>query len=287
MEIRPITHADIESCVDVFYEADEALTLSRGLTVMPRNPAAIDRIFRHVSETTPGRSWLAAEDGRVLGFGMAADRDDLVFLAFLFVRPEAQAAGLGSRLYDRCMPVDGFRATCIWSVQPISAAVYARAGLVPRVPMYTLTGRPRAPLPHLEAGLKLTAIKPHELDELDAEILGFTRRVDHQAWQRWDRRPFALREGNALIGYGYAQPAGRLGPAVVRQKEHLLPLVGSLMDQIDAVEDWMVHVPGPADTVFATLLQAGMRFDGPPIIYCATEPRLDHSRYLPATFALP
>ena len=30
-----------------------------------------------------------------------------------------------------------------------------------------------------------------------------------------------------------------------------------------------------------------MRFDGPPIIFCATEPRIDHSRYLPATFALP
>ena len=37
----------------------------------------------------------------------------------------------------------------------------------------------------------------------------------------------------------------------------------------------------------ATLLKAGMRLEGPPILYCATELRIDHSRYMPATFALP
>jgi hypothetical protein len=287
MEIRPIALTDIETCIDVFYEADEKLTVASGLPVQPRNPGAIDRIFRHVAGSTPERAWLAQQDGQVLGFGMAADRGDLCFLAFLFVRPSAQAAGLGKTLYDRCMPADGFRATCIWSVQPISTSVYARAGLVPRVPMYTFIGRPRMPLARLEAGVALTPIDPLELDELDAEVIGFTRPVDHLAWQRWDRRPFAVRDGSRLIGYGYAQPAGRLGPLVVRNTEHLLPLVGSLMDQIDAVEDWMVHVPGPAETVFATLLRAGMRFDGPPIIFCATEQRVDHTRYLPASFALP
>jgi len=30
-----------------------------------------------------------------------------------------------------------------------------------------------------------------------------------------------------------------------------------------------------------------MRFDGPPVLFCATRDGIDHSRYLPATFALP
>ena len=128
---------------------------------------------------------------------------------------------------------------------------------------------------------------PEELDELDREVVGFTRRVDHEAWQRWERRPFALRDGRNLIGYGYAQPAGRIGPAVVREAGDLLPLIGALMGEVEAVEDWMVHVPGVAAEPFAALLQAGMKFDGPPIIFCATEPGVDHTRYLPATFALP
>ncbi|MEX2546408.1 MAG: GNAT family N-acetyltransferase [Chloroflexota bacterium] len=287
MEIRPITPADIEACVEVFYSADEALSASMNLLVMPRNPQAIDGIFRHVSENDPGRAWVAEQGGEVVGFGMAIERDELTFLAFLFVRPDAQSAGLGAQLYDRCMPASGYRATCIWSVQPISAALYARYGLVPRVPMYTMTGRPRIPLPRLRDGLELTSITPAEIDELDREIVGFTRRVDHEAWQRWERRAWALREGEQLIGYGYSQPAGRIGPAVVRRAEDLLPLVGALMDQIEPREDWMVHVPGPAAEPFSALLQAGMRFDGPPVIFCATQPGIDHSRYLPATFALP
>jgi hypothetical protein len=287
VDIRPITPADIDACIDVFYEADEALTASRNLPVMPRNPLAIERIFRHVSENTPGRSWLAEKDGNVRGFGMAADRDQMTFLAFLFVRPDAQAAGLGAALYDRCMPSTGYRGTCIWSVQPISGALYARNGLVPRVPMYTLLGRPRTPLPPLAKGQNLAPVGQDEIDELDREVVGFTRQVDHDAWRSWDRRPFALRDQGELVGYGYAQPAGRLGPAVVRRREDLVPLIGALMEAIEPVEDWMVHVPGVAAEPFVALLKAGMKFDGPPIIYCASEPGIDHTRYLPATFALP
>ena len=90
-----------------------------------------------------------------------------------------------------------------------------------------------------------------------------------------------------VVGYGYAQPAGRIGPAVVRDKADLLPLIGALMNEVDAVEDWMVHVPGVAAESFTALLTAGMKFDGPPIIFCASQQVVDHTRYLPTTFALP
>ena len=134
----------------------------------------------------------------------------------------------------------------------------------------------------------MTGIKPEEIDALDREVVGFTRRADHAAWQRWDRIPYALRmQDGDLAGYGYAQTAGRLGPMVVRDAENLLPLIGSLMDEVEAVEGWQVHLPGVAAEPFAALLRAGMRFDGPPILYCATDPGIDHSRYVPATFALP
>jgi hypothetical protein len=185
------------------------------------------------------------------------------------------------------MPDRGYRGTCIWSVQPISAALYARNGLVPRVPLYTLVGRPVTVLPRVGESCDLTAVEPDELDVLDREVLGLTRRVDHEAWRSWERRPFALRQAGELLGYGYAQAAGRLGPIVVRRSEDLLPFIGSLMDRVEAVENWMIHVPGVAAEPFAALLRAGLRFDGPPIIYCATEPGIDHTRYLPATFALP
>lgn len=287
MDFRPITPDDIESCVDVFFAAEEALTASRNFPVAPRKPMAIFRIVEHIAATTPERAWLAEDDGLIRAFGVGAERGDLVYLSFLFVHPEVQATGIGRALYERCMPSAGYRATAIWSPQPISAAMYAREGLVPRVPMYTLSGRPREPLPALPTGLHLDDIEQGEIDGLDREIVGFDRSADHAAWQRWERRPFALREGSRAVGYGYAQPAGRLGPAVVRNTEHLVPLVGALMASVEPREDWMIHVPGPASNLFVALLQAGMRLRGAPLIFCATEPRMDHSRYLPATFVLP
>jgi len=287
VEFRPITAADIEACVDVFFASDEALAASRNYPIAARSPTAIFNIVEHIANTTPERAWLAEDDGSVRAFGMAAERGDLVYLSFLFVHPDAQATGVGRALYERSMPLSGYRATAIWSPQPISAAMYAREGLVPRVPIYTLSGRPRESLPALPPGLQLTEISQSELDDLDKEICGFTRAADHAAWQRWERRPFALREGASLVGYGYAQPAGRLGPAVVRHAEHLVPLVGALMAAVEPREDWMIHVPGPASELFAGLLRAGMRLRGAPLIFCATEARVDHSRYLPATFVLP
>jgi acetyltransferase (GNAT) family protein len=287
VDYRPITPADLDSCIEIFYAADEQLTAERNLPLMPRNPQSMQGIFTHVTTYTPGRAWLAEESGNAIGFGMAVEREDLVFLSFLFVSPKAQAAGVGTALYERCVPRSGFRATSIWSLQPISAALYARDGVVPRVPLYTFLGRPRTPLPLLADGLELTAIKPDELDELDREVLGFSRRVDHLVWQAWDRRPFGLRAQSDVIGYGYAQPSGRVGPVVVRRSVDLLPLVGELMRQFEPPGEWMVHVPGPAADSFALLLRAGMRMDGAPVIFCATEDRIDHSRYLPGTFALP
>jgi GNAT superfamily N-acetyltransferase len=288
MDIRLLTANDIEACIDVFYEADETLTAGMNLAINPRNPEAMRRIFEHVSGTDPRRAWVADDGGEIVGFGMAAEREQLTFLAFLFVRPRAQAAGVGAQLYARCMPDSGYRGTCIWSVQPISGALYARNGLVPRVPIYTIMGRPREALPVLPAGLFLTDIDPDEIEALDREVVGFARPADHDAWQRWERIPFALRaEEGKIEGYGYAQAAGRLGPILVRDAGHLLPLIGVLMSRVEAVEGWQVHVPGVAAQPFAALLRAGMRFDGPPIIYCATQPGIDHSRYVPATFALP
>ena len=288
MEYRQLTQSDIDGCIDVFYEADEALTAGLNLAVNPRNPEAMRLIFEHVSSTTPQRAWVAADGNAIQGFGMAAEREHMTFLAFLFVRPGAQAAGAGAALYARCMPSSGYRGTCIWSVQPIAAALYARNGLVPRVPIYTLLGRPRNRLAKLPSSLSLTDIKPDEIDALDREVVGFTRRADHEAWRQWARVPYALRaRDGGLAGYGYAQAAGRLGPMVVREAGHLLPLIGSLMEAVEAVEGWQIHVPGAAAEPFAALLRAGMRLDGPPIVYCATEPGIDHSRYVPATFALP
>ncbi|HYI22108.1 MAG TPA: GNAT family N-acetyltransferase [Candidatus Limnocylindrales bacterium] len=287
MDFRPILLGDVATCAEIFWAADDDLMLRAGLPPNPRNEARLFSLFEHIVANDPERGWLAENDGQPTGFAMSVQRGDLTFLAMLFVMPKAQARGLGRELLERSMAESSRRAVSIFSVQPISGALYAQYGMVPLVPMYTMTGRPRVELPALADSLTVGPVEAAAVDPIDLEVTGFTRQVDHAAWQAWGRVRFGLFEGGELAGYGYAQQAGRIGPVMVRRPELVLPFVGQLMKEIEPVEDWMLNVPGPAAEPFESLLKAGMRFDGPPIIYCATDGRTDHSRYMPATFALP
>lgn len=287
VDFRPIDPADLEALGEVFYEADDELNVRRGLPTTPRNPMPLLRLFDHIVTGSPQRGWLAERDGRVLGFGICAQRADMTFLSFLFVRPDAQANGLGRALLERAMANSEYRAVCIGAIQPISAALYAQYGMVPRVPLFMFSGKPNSALRALPQGMEIGPVSIEDVAELDQDVTGLTRPSDHAAWERWDRQRLGLYVSGDLIGYGYVQSVGRLGPVIVRESEHLLPFIGALMDLLPDVETWLLNVPGPAAETFETLLKAGLRLEGPPIVYCATELRIDHSRYLPSTFALP
>ncbi|HEY8135075.1 MAG TPA: GNAT family N-acetyltransferase [Candidatus Limnocylindrales bacterium] len=287
VDLRPIDPADLDVLGEVFYEADDELNVRRGLPTTPRNPMPLLRLFDHIIKESPQRGWLAERDGRALGFGIAAQRVDMTFLSFLFVRPDAQASGLGRELLVRAMSGSTYRAVCIGAIQPISAALYAQYGMVPRVPLFMFSGKPNTTLRALPEGLEIGPVSIDDVAQLDHEVTGVTRPGDHAAWERWDRQRLGLYEAGRLVGYGYVQSVGRLGPVVVRDAGHLLPFVGALIGRLPDVETWLLNVPGAAAETFETLLKAGLRLEGPPVIYCATELRIDHSRYLPAGFALP
>jgi GNAT superfamily N-acetyltransferase len=288
MNFRPIDlPADLEVLGEVFYEADDELNMRRGLPKTPRNPMPLLRLFDHIVQGSPQRGWLAERDGRIEGFGIAAQRGEMTFLAFLFVRPDAQASGIGRALLERAMANSEYRAVCIGAIQPISAALYAQYGMVPRVPLFMFSGKPNTRLRALPKNLELGPVSLEAVADLDQDVTGLTRPGDHSAWEKWDRERVGLYRKGELVGYGYVQSVGRLGPVIVRESEHLLPFVGALMDHLPDVETWLLNVPGPAAETFQALLRAGLRLEGPPVVYCATELRIDHSRYVPSTFALP
>jgi GNAT superfamily N-acetyltransferase len=287
VDFRPIDPADLEALGEIFYEADDDLNVRRGLPKTPRNPMPLLRLFDHIIQGSPHRAWLAERDGRALGFGIAAQRADMTFLSFLFVRPDAQASGLGRALLERAMANSEYRAVCIGAIQPIAAALYAQYGMVPRVPLFMFSGKPKVALRPLPKRMEIGPVGIEEVAQLDQEVTGVTRPDDHAAWERWDRQRLGLYQSGKLTGYGYVQSVGRLGPVIVRDSEHLLPFVGALTARLPDVETWLLNVPGPASETFETLLKAGLRLEGPPVVYCATELRIDHSRYVPSTFALP
>ena len=284
---RPALPQDLETCGDVLYTSDDALSASRGLPVSPRNREALVRLYAHMQQHSPDRWWVAEQDGRIVGFSGSSEYQEMVYLGFLFVLPDQQAGGLGRRLLELSMHDSSYRAVAIASYQPVSAALYSWYGMTPRVPIYMLSGKPSTDLPPLPAGLKTQALGAAATAALDLEVCGLTRVPDHEWWEALGRVRYGLFEGDELLGYGYVQETGRLGPFVVRKQEHLLPFAGALLAKMPHVETWLVNVPGSANETFVALLHAGMRLEGPPAIYCANDLRIDHTRYLPASYALP
>jgi hypothetical protein len=88
------------------------------------------------------------------------------------------------------------------------------------------------------------------------------------------------------IGYGYVQPSGRVGPIALLDGSLTVAVLGDLFRRVRPPGAWQIVVPGTAANAITALLQAGLRFEGSPALYCATKSSIDFERYLPAGFAL-
>jgi GNAT superfamily N-acetyltransferase len=295
--------------VTVFYTALEDLLVRRGEPSWPRNEAALERLFgRLVASHAPG-AWLAEDDGATVAFGIAVERDPLWFLSFLFVLPGHQAAGLGRRILECTFPQGGpaawkarggVMATCVEALQPVATGLYAGHGLLPRVPLHLLAGRPRdgvlAPLPAGVEAIAFDAVEASHgaaalsaaLDALDISGLGHRRAVDHRDDRAEGRQGWLYRgaPGGPALGYGYVQPSGRIGPVLAADAALLEPMIGHLMSTLEPAGAWQLVVPGPSAALPA-LLRAGLRFDDAPILLSADGPYLASERYLLRSFALP
>lgn len=305
IDLRAVTPTDIPACLDVFYESIDELHQRTGQPRVPRNPAALAEIFGHLVGTDPGNCWLAADGAQTIAFGMAHQRDDHWYLAFLFVRPGDQSRGVGRAVLERCLPSRADRETtrlsvAVESTQPVSTALYAKYGMVPRVPLYLMVGdiRPGG-LPGADAGLAAANLEPvamaplagrptaraEMLDVLDREVIGYPRPQEH-ALLAAARTGFLYRQGERVVAYGYAASSGRLGPVCAHEPAQLAAILGHLTSAVRPNGAWQVVIPGPAEAALLPLLEAGMRIDDAPALYCSTweGPRFD--RYLPINYAL-
>ena len=250
-------------------------------------------------------------------------REGLWFLAMLFVRPGVQAAGLGQALMDRAQagrdvdpggpavpgPDDALGTgihtwgMCTDAAQPISNALYARRGMVPRIPAWRLIGEVRRwsavpPLPdRLEAVPfdRIVAAGPDGeqrladlVDMLDRELIGAAHPPEHAWLRREGRAGFLVRErrSGAVAGYVYGSGSGRLGPLAAVDPALHPALLGLAIRETPMLGTVAMWVPGTADVVTRALLDAGLRFDGFPGLICWS--RRDHpfERYVPVSLAL-
>ena len=236
---------------------------------------------------------------------MAHQRDDHWYLGFLFVLPEWQSEGVGRGVLERCLPPAGERgrmrlSVAVEAAQPVSTALYAQYGMVPRVPLYVLTGDLKAgALPDPAAGLAAArldamafgaagnpATVSEAVDALDRKVVGYARPQEHHFLAVPDRLGFLYRQGSEVMAYGYVQPSGRIGPICALEPSVMPAILGHLVSAVRPVGGWQAVVPGPATEALRSLLHAGLRIDGGPGLYCGTTAGPKFDRYLPMNFAL-
>jgi ribosomal protein S18 acetylase RimI-like enzyme len=274
-----------------------------------------------------GTNGRAASNGssrrsHLVGFAAASVRDGLWFLAMLFVDPASQAEGVGKALMDRAQaardvdpggpmvpgpddPLDSGIHTwgmCTDSVQPISNALYAGRGMVPRIPIWRLSGEVRrwSALAGPPAGVEAVSFEtfeatvadgPHrlasQLDDLDRELIGVTHPIDHAHVRREGRSGVLLRERHGrVLGYAYGSSVGRLGPVAAVDPALHPALIGLAIREAQVFGPVAIWVAGTADRAFRAVLAAGLRLDTFPGIICWSRPDHPFARYLPISLAI-
>lgn len=284
------TPADLETCYEIYLAATNGRLLGRG-----ESPIALTGVswltdsLPHLARTDPDGLVLATDGDRPIGFGCAYRRERFWYLSQLQVIPERQGEGVGTALLDRLLPPPSERgstilATSVEAAQPVSTMLYARRGIVPRVPCYWMDGlRSLVGLPRLPDGIEHRPMSPAaepSVAAFDRSLLGYARPADHEQWLREaeEARVYVTADGE-VAGYGYRSP-GWLSP-IAGFDEHLVPaIMRDLLAGADgALDEVTVGVPGDSVRLLPALLAAGMRADagGASMIYCSTGPSLPPS----------
>ena len=305
---RPVRPDELAACVEIWRESINDYIGRLGQPEIASETSPLLRLYGHLSTTDPDRFVVATEvvgatgEERIVGFASALVRERLWFLSMLFVSPHVQAAGVGRALLARVMPDLGAgmaMATATDSAQPISNALYSSYGIVPRIPLLNLIGRPERPDAFEPLPSGITAI-PFEsiaggppggtghrelaetVDAIDRELLGVAHPIDHRYLRAESRRGWLYRgPDDGPVGYGYATEAGRVGPVAVRDAALMVPVLGHLTSVVEPRGAFALWLPGNADRAVVAALRAGFRLDQFPVLLCWDRPFADFARYLP------
>jgi GNAT superfamily N-acetyltransferase len=328
---RPPRPEELADCAFVWHASVNEYMAKLGHPLPPPVLEPAMRLAEHLLATDPGHFQVAVKSGfgrgpdQIVGFGIGLQREHVWFLSQLYVLPAEQKRGIGRALLSLVLPSappegaadvgragegdrkPGVLATCTDSAQPISNGLYSKLGIVARMPVFNLVGRPSSPaaLPDLPGGIVAVPLEPPELvshrnpagpgrselfetiDSIDRRILGYAHRPDHVFLRVQGRTGFLYRtEAGEPLGYGYSSQVGRFGPVAMLDETLIAPVIGHLLRSIEPRGAASVWVPGANDRAMVAFLRAGLRIEGFPAMFCWTRPFASFERYLPAGLAL-
>lgn len=243
------------------------------------------RRAHHLLGTDPNGCWVAEDGGDVIGIAMALRRDKLWGLSALFVRPDHQAAGVGSALLDAVLAysVGCLSGIIISTEDPHAARRYRLAGFTLH-PTIRASGTVNHTAIPVVDGVRVGGPGDDDLaDSVDRQIRGAARRADHEWWAR----EYAMFVCDAFTGSGYCYVDERGSPMVLAATNRKIAqrLLWSALAQarddepisigfLSAAQEWAVDVALAAGLSLRTEGYLCLRHLRPPAPYIPSGPFL-------------
>jgi len=211
----------------------------------------------HLLAVDGARSFVAVDEGRVVGFSAALLRGEAWFLSALFIAPDYQGVGVGRELLARSWSDSARRRITITdSIQPVSNGLYASRGLIPTTPVLFLAGEPQADgVPELVS----SPAGPDALAAIDRVAYGFDRSVDHRYWFEHSESVRSWTRDGEPLGYAYVAKSGLIGPVAGIDGASAAAVLQAELSRRERKQT-IVLIPGSARKLVATALAAGLRF---------------------------
>ena len=239
-------------------------------------------LFAHLSAT--GEGWLAEINHQIVGYARSVVRDDLRQLSEFFVLPDMQGQGVGSALLEHAFPHDeNIRRLVVATTDASAVMRYTKSRVYNQTVVFEFEKTPQ----HrgLVRGLEVDVVIPTQhtfalLNDIDRDVLGHTREVDHR-WLIQHREGFLYRRDGTLLGYGYVGEDS--GPFCLLSPRDF-PVVLDHAEDIAAqagVEAFGLMVPLANHSVMDYVATRGYEMDYQFPMLCMTdETRLKFDRYV-------
>lgn len=211
---RPGTEADSYAVFNIFEQSIADLTRRMGSNIpaSAADPEALARMWQerqslyHHLARTANQFWIAERDNQPIGFSRSIVRGEAHELTEFFVLPNQQSSGVGRELISRAFPKNGLaHRAIIATTDPRAQALYLKAGVYPRFPIYYFGRKPEPVRSPSDITFKPIEASPSNIDilaGLDEKLFGHSRSLDH-VWLLSDRSGYLYFRNGAPVGYGY------------------------------------------------------------------------------------
>ena len=291
---RPATFEDLEEAERVVQEAGNELRVRHGREPWPAPPPITFPKFCLAED--PDGLWVAEDGDTIVGFGFSWMTEKFWFLSQLFVRPGAQAKGIGQALLSKALMQAGRggatnRALITPAYNIGSTGLYLNNGLYPREPLYRMAAPAQAVAQNLaDVGYDTTPIAPWPeprkwMAEIDEALLGLRRDLHHRfLLGDGAARGVRIEQAGRTAGYAYISAEGHVGPLAIAPDTDAKAVVTTALRCALEIRPSRVSmiVPGRADVVMRAVLALGFRIEEPHVLM-ASRSFGNWCNYLPRT----